>query len=78
MLGPSRSGLMFQFPLVEQDKTTGLAMTSRVGEFIARNPRLEIWRTEKFSYVVGNQSGWVGKPTKLLSIHLIYPLDPKP
>ena len=56
---------------------TGLAMTSRVGEFIARNPRLEMWRIKELSYVVGNQSGWVGKPAKLLSIHLIYPLDPK-
>ena len=47
---------MFQFPLVEQDKTTGLAMTSRVGEFIARNPRLEI--SSPLMLWVTNLGGW--------------------
>ena len=44
----------------------------------ACGPVLKFGETSKLSYVVGNQSGWVGKLTKISSIHLIYPLDPKP
>ena len=44
---------------------TGLAMTSRLREFVTYNVRLKIWRqTNEFSYVVGSQSGWVGKLTQ--------------
>ena len=51
------------FPLVEQDKISNRACDDF--EFVTCNVRLKIWKkTNKFSYVVGSQSGWVGKLTQ--------------
>ena len=71
----SSTGLMFQLPLAEHDKISNRACDDF--QSWGATPVLKFGETEKLAYVVGNQSGWVGKLTKFLSIHLIYPLDPK-
>ena len=62
----SRVWAMFQFPLVEQNKISSRACDDFQGWGVLSlaTPVLKFGETNKFSYVVGNQSGWVGKLTQ--------------
>ena len=54
------------FPLVEQDKISNRACDDFQGWGVLSlaTPVLKFGETNEFSYVVGNQSGWVGKLTQ--------------
>ena len=60
----SRVWAMFQFPLVEQDKISSPDDFQGWGVLSLATPVLKFGETIEFSYVVGNQSGWVGKLTQ--------------
>ena len=62
----SRVWAMFQFPLVEQNIISSRACDDFQGWGVLSlaTPVLKFGETNEFSYVVGNQSGWVGKLTQ--------------
>ena len=62
----SRVWAMFQFPLVEQNKISSRACDDSQGWGVLSlaTPVLKFGETNEFSYVVGNQSGRVGKLTQ--------------
>ena len=62
----SRVWAMFQFPLAEQNIISSRACDDFQGWGVLSlaTPVLKFGETNEFSYVVGNQSGWVGKLTQ--------------